>query len=75
MTRICVILYHLMGMGGGEEQVHLPLVRTQFVLTTLGSTGPRFWNSLEPRIAQSVSIYVVKRKLKLLYLSRYRLDL
>ncbi|XP_030840267.1 uncharacterized protein LOC115923526 [Strongylocentrotus purpuratus] len=57
------------------QAYHLPLVRTQFALTTLGSTGPRFWNSLEPRIAQSVSIYVFKRKLKLLYLSRYHLDL
>ena len=57
------------------QAYHLPLVRTQFALTTVGSTGPRLWNSLEPRIAQSVSIYVFKRKLKLLYLSRYRLDL
>ena len=57
------------------QAYHLPFVRTRFALTTLESTGPRFWNSLEPRIAQSVSIYVFKRKLMLLYLSRYLLDL
>ena len=53
---------------------HLPHARTKFALNTLVCTGPRFWNSLDPSITNSVSISVFKRKLKLYLLSRYLND-
>ena len=53
---------------------HLPHARTKFTLNTLVCTGPRFWNSLDSSIAHAVSIFVFKRKLKLLFLSNYHVD-
>ena len=50
---------------------HLPLVRTKLRFNSLIYTGPQFWNSLESDITQAVSLFVFKRRLKLVLLNRY----
>ena len=50
---------------------HLPKVRTTFTFNTLVCTGPRFWNSLDANIKQSVSLSVFKQKLKAYFLNNY----
>ena len=54
-----------------SSKFHLPRCRTQFMLNTLVSTGPRFWNSLDENVTQAASLCTFKRKLKLSYLAKY----
>ena len=54
-----------------RDSFHLPRTRTIFAQKTITFIGPRFWNDLPNEIMISPSLYVFKRRVKLLLLQKY----
>ena len=54
-----------------RDSFHLPSTRTVFAQKQIIFTGPRFWNDLPNEIMISPSLYVFKRRVKLLLLQKY----
>ena len=54
-----------------SDAYHLPRTRTTFAKKTIMFTGPKYWNDLPMEITHSPSLYVFKRKLKLLLFNQY----
>ena len=54
-----------------SKEFHLPLVRTVHTQNTFVYTGPRFWNSLDNDLKESVKLITFKYKLKKYLFSKY----